>query len=83
MIIIAAVDNKGGMMFNHRRLSEDSVLKRKILELSKSSQLWMNSYSLNLFQGMEGSKHVRVDEDFVERAMPGEFCYVENIPVAP
>ena len=37
MIIIAAVDDRNGMMFNHRRQSQDKVLREKILSLTLAS----------------------------------------------
>lgn len=33
MIVIACLDDNGGMMFNHRRQSQDSVLRAHIAEL--------------------------------------------------
>ena len=34
MKIIVCVDNQNGMMFNHRRQSQDRVLRKRILELT-------------------------------------------------
>lgn len=34
MILIACVDDHGGLAFNHRRQSSDSVVRGRILELS-------------------------------------------------
>ena len=34
MKIIVCVDNQNGMMFNHRRQSQDRVLRKRIMELT-------------------------------------------------
>ena len=49
MIIIASVDDNMGMMFNHRRQSQDRVLREHILEATKDGKLWMNHYSAKQF----------------------------------
>ena len=49
MIIIAAVDDRNGMMFNHRRQSQDKVLREKILSLTAGKLLWMDHYSAKQF----------------------------------
>ena len=46
MILIVCVDDHNGMMFNHRRQSQDRVLRADILELTDGKKLWMNAYSL-------------------------------------
>ena len=69
-------------MFNYRRLSEDSAVNKRILELTKNSSLWMNSYSGRLFENMAGSEHIRVDDEFIDRTVPGEYCFIEGTPVA-
>lgn len=42
MILIACVDDRAGIAFNHRRQSSDSVVRDRILELTAGSRLWMN-----------------------------------------
>ena len=51
MKIIVCVDNQNGMMFNHRRQSQDRVLRKRILELTGGKKLWMNAYSQKQFTG--------------------------------
>lgn len=85
MIIIAAVDNSYGLMFNHRRQSTDRVLRAKILEAgneNKARTLWMNAYSAGQFtEGLP--ENVRVDESFLDKAEKGDYCFVENRPIKP
>lgn len=55
MIAIVCVDQKNGMLFNHRRQSQDREVRRDILEQTKGKKLWMNEYSYKQFaHGAEG-----------------------------
>ena len=95
MKIIVCVDNQNGMMFNHRRQSQDRVLRKRILELTGGKKLWMNAYSQKQFlqgnmpkeqeqSGQLGqSGQIQADETFLEKAGPGEPCFVEDRSVAP
>ena len=84
MKIIVCVDNQNGMMFNHRRQSQDRVLRKRILELTGGKKLWMNAYSQkqflqvngNMSKEQEQSGQIQADEAFLEKAGPGEYCFV-------
>lgn len=82
LILIAFVDEKGGMMFNHRRQSRDRTALQKILEMTADSQLWMNEYSASLFADF-AAPQIKVDERFMDEARSGEFCLVENADISP
>lgn len=75
MNIIICTDKNKGMMFGGRRQSQDSVLREKVLELSSGTRLLMNSYSAKQFGETDG---ITVDEDFLNKAGQGEFCFVED-----
>ena len=77
MIVIVCVDNNLGMLFNNRRLSQDKTVTDKVLDLSKQSKLWMNHYSYALFDKV-ASKNLNVDEDFLSKAVRGDFCFIED-----
>lgn len=79
MIVIVCLDDKGGMAFNNRRQSRDSLLCAKLVELSGNGRLLMNGYSAKLFK----DQTVTVDEDFMEIAQKGDFCFVENTKLLP
>lgn len=79
MRIILTLDDDNGMMFNRRRQSRDIAVKEKIAEITAGAKLWMNSYSLGQFR--DGGTDVCVDEDFLEKAGEGEYCFVENLGV--
>ena len=73
--IIVCIDNNGGMCFCGKRQSQDRVLREKILEISKGSRLLMNLYSAKQFENAAG---IIVDEDFLDNANQGDFCFVED-----
>ena len=39
MILIAVVDDRMGLCFNHRRLSQDKLLSKKILDMTEGKIL--------------------------------------------
>lgn len=80
MILIVCLDDKGGMAFNRRRQSQDRALREQLLALTEGKPLWMNSYSALQF---ESAPNIRVDEDFLEKAGQGEYCFAEFPPLAP
>lgn len=70
MILIVCIDDNKGMMFNHRRQSQDRVLRRHILDMVGNGKLWMNEYSGKMFaKDSEELLHgpVQTDEDFLKR----------------
>lgn len=82
MILIVAVDDKNGMLFNHRRQSQDRVLRDKILFMTQGKNLWMNAYSHKQFVEGAGGQ-ITEDEEFLDKAGIGDYCFVENQHVAP
>lgn len=77
MIVMVCLDDKNGMMFNGRRQSKDKVLRERMDELAGENKLWMNAYSAKQFGAEQGS-NIQVDEEFLQKAGVGEFCFVEN-----
>ena len=53
MIVIACLDDRGGMTFNFRRQSRDSVLCDRILNNTMGKALYMNEYERAAVVGME------------------------------
>ncbi|MFQ9515222.1 MAG: ribonuclease Z [Eubacterium sp.] len=76
MIIIACVDQNNGMMFHNRRQSQDRNVRKKILQMIEGKGLWMNEYSYSQFKEEKGK--IFVDDNFLERAPEGEYCFVES-----
>lgn len=80
MILITCVDNNMGMLFNHRRQSQDRVLKERILKSASGKIIWMNHYSENQFKDFE---NYNIDEHFLSKAACNDICFVEDCSVAP
>lgn len=66
------------MLFNCRRLSQDSVVRQKMLELTKGGKLYLNSYSAKQF---ESSDKLIIDDNFLTVAAEDDFCFIENPPI--
>lgn len=81
MIVIICVDDNNGMMFNHRRQSQDRIQREQMLEMVGDGKLWVNSNSKMLFSNFD-SKKIVVDDDFMEKAGQGEYCFVEDVDVS-
>lgn len=75
MQVIVCVDDGMGILFNHRRQSRDRVLIQRILEITKGKQIFMNTYSAELF---EGNENICIDDDFLKNAGDDDICFVEN-----
>lgn len=81
MIIVACIDNRGGMLFNRRRQSQDRLLREDLLREAAGRPLWMNSYSAGQFS--DPPENLRIAENFYRQAGEGEFCLFENVDPAP
>ena len=77
MILTVCVDDRGGLLFNGRRQSQDRVLRERLLELTGGRPLWMSPYSAGQFAG-QVAPNVTVDAACLDRAGPGEFCFAEE-----
>lgn len=77
MIVVVALDDNGGMMFNRRRQSKDRVLRQDLLQTVGDSRLWMNAYTAKQFE-QPLDAHIAVSETFMEEARPGEYCFIEG-----
>lgn len=78
MQVIITVENRNGMLFNHRRVSRDQKISERILAYCKEKRLWMNAYSAKLF---ENNPQIRVSETFLEQK--DAICFVEDQDIAP
>jgi len=82
MIVMVCVDDSLGMLFNNRRQSRDKVLINKIIEMSNISKLWINEFSRPLFDSFE-SQIMLINDDFLDVADKGDYCFVENRSLSP
>lgn len=81
MILVACIDDKGGMLFNHRRQSQDRLLRLDLLREAAGAAIWMNAYSAKQFA--PAPENIRVAEDFPARAGEGAFCFFEDVDPVP
>lgn len=82
MIVIVALDDRGGMMFNNRRQSQDRLLRERVLNMTTGKRLWMNHYTEKQFADADSYPQINVSDDFLSEAGPGEYCFVENVPLS-
>lgn len=82
MNLIVCIDNNNGMAFHNRRQSQDRVLRGQIFHLIGGHRLWMNSYSRKQFAETLPTE-VCTAEDFLEKAGPDDYCFVENLDLSP
>lgn len=76
MNIIVCLDDQDGLLFNGRRQSKDSFLRRRVQGLVGEGKLWMNSYSRKQFD--ERLCNICTDDAFLDRAEEGEYCFLET-----
>lgn len=81
MILVVCIDDKGGMLFNGRRQSQDRLLREDLLLEAGGAPLWMNAYSARQFA--PAPENVRVADDFPSQAGPGEYCFFEDVDPVP
>ena len=74
MIIAVCVDDKMGMLFNHRRQSHDKFLIDDLMNITE--KVHINSFSQELFG--EYADKIEIDENFLENAAENDVCFVEN-----
>lgn len=80
MEIIVCLDERDGMMFNHRRQSRDRVVVEDILLQAQGHPLWMSAYSASMFAEAD---NVHVSPHFLSEAPEQAVCVVEDQAVAP
>ena len=75
MILIVCIDDAGGMMFNHRRQSQDRVLRARIAELTEGAELWVTPYTARQF---EAGASLRISDTPWTDAGAGEYYFAED-----
>lgn len=79
MIVIACVDDSGGMMFNHRRQSQDRVLREDVLRLCQGGRLYMSPYSYGMFGDMPmDGVEAQACASCLQETPKGAYCFVEE-----
>lgn len=76
MILIACVDDRMGMLFNHRRVSQDQKVNENILAMCQKKHLYMEEYSFKLFQNLNADI-IRVIDN-ITSIQADEYFFTEN-----
>ena len=75
MKLIFCVDENNGMMFMNKRQSQDSVLRKRLLEIVAPNKLWMSKYSAGQFEFFWS---LRVSDDYMTKADEDDYCFIED-----
>lgn len=78
MKIAICVDKSNGILFGGKRLSQDGILRNKLIELVGDGKLCMNEYSAKQF---DNDDRLQVCEDFLLSAGQNSICFVENVEI--
>ena len=82
MIVCTAVDDANGMLFNKRRQSQDKILREHLLGLCGEKPLFVTPYTAKQFSEEEQSR-LRIEENPLEAASDGDFCFIETFSLLP
>ena len=74
MNLIVCLDERNGMMFNHRRQSQDRVLRERVLSIVPG-KLYMSAYSAKQFGEND---RIIADDDYAMHAGEDDFCFAED-----
>lgn len=74
MKVAICIDDNGGLLFNKRRQSKDKAVLADLM--CDEKKICIHSFSEKLFE--EYSEQVVVDDEFLNKAVEGEMCFVEN-----
>ncbi len=81
MIVAVCVDDRNGMLFHHRRQSQDRLQRADLMEVCGAHRLWMHPDSARLFSDAEG--RIAVSDRFLELAGEEDYCFVESQSLEP
>lgn len=73
MYIVVCLDTMGGILFNNRRQSRDSVIVNDVVNMA-GEKLYMSAYSKKLFKDVDG---ITVGEEFPFTYDEGAYCFAE------
>lgn len=77
MKLIVCVDDNWGMMFNHRRQSQDAAVRADMLCMTGKQKLFVSPYTAGQFAEAE-QERLHISECFLQEAKAGEYCFVED-----
>lgn len=75
MTVVVCVDDRGGILFNQRRVSSDRKVIADMIELFGQRRIRMRPYSAKLFQGCGP---VSVSDDYLTDANREDVVFLED-----
>ena len=81
MNIIICLDDQNGMLFNNRRQSRDKKVLEDIRSLIQGNALLIRPYSEKLVQ--QADVPYTITENLLDEAQTNQYCFIEDIDVAP
>ena len=81
MTVFLCIDDRGGMLFNHRRQSRDSKLIDDIIKTVGANILYISDFSESLFSDSKTSV-ISVSDPLLS-GRKESFVFVENLHLAP
>ena len=75
MKIIVCMEKNKGIMFFNKRVSQDSLLREYLLNLTNGDKFYMSSYSAKQFAGLSG---FIVDDEYQTTAGENDYCFIED-----
>ena len=80
MNIIVCIDDGGGILFNHRRVSKDRVLMQWIAQYVGGKPILASPYSGDLFAECQPRPKLMIAEDYLSKGADEKdaFCFVEE-----
>ena len=80
LTLVFATDERGGMIFNKRRVSRDRILIKDLMD-SFTGNIYITEYSRILFEEYES--RVVICKDPLSSSPDGGICFVECPPIKP
>lgn len=77
MNVFVCVDDNMGTIFNHRRQSQDRMLRSRLISETSGSKLWVSQYTADQFS-LSDQVFLMVASDFLDRAQTGDYCFCEG-----
>ena len=81
MKLVIAIDDRGGMAFNKRRVSRDKLMVSDFAEYAADATVYMEPYSEELFA--EANLNIILSENPLKFAEAGDFVFVERFDPLP
>lgn len=80
LTVIICTDERGGMLFNKRRVSRDEFVTLDIINTVASSKLYIKPYSEKLFREYGGYE---LCDDPLSACGEGDYCFIEDEDISP